>query len=107
MERLNNVEVCSRKATYDTEFEAERAAAIKEHRYGEEMVPYRCGKHYHLTHKQVSKRGKHELPKEYCEVCDSHMRVSHYRTHITRSGHLNRARKLARKQQNEQSNNRL
>jgi hypothetical protein len=90
---VRNSEVCNRKVAYDTAFEAERKAAITEHRFGEEMEAYACGNHYHLTHKKRAERGKHELPKTYCEACDSHMRLSHYRTHITRIGHLNKVRK--------------
>ena len=47
---------CETKKHYDTEFEAQRAAAITEDYLKAEMVPYQCGPHWHITHKDPSKR---------------------------------------------------
>lgn len=44
--------VCDTKVLYDTEFEATIAAA----KHRTEMVIYKCGRHYHLTHANPKKR---------------------------------------------------
>lgn len=58
--------VCDTKILYDTEFEATVMAA-KQHRAN--MVPYQCGRHWHLTHADLEKRrgfgGKHSR----CPFC--------------------------------------
>lgn len=51
--------VCDRKKLYDTEFEANRAAAITETRWGEAMMSYPCGKHWHIAHVEQRLRNKH------------------------------------------------
>lgn len=47
---------CETKKFYDTEFEAEIAASKTEGVTGEEMIPYPCGRHFHITHKDPDKR---------------------------------------------------
>lgn len=56
--------VCKTKKFYDTEFEADRAAAIAEYNLKQGFKSYRCvqGKHYHICHsdpQQWSKRCPH------------------------------------------------
>lgn len=48
--------VCQTKKSYDSEFEAQRAAAITEHRLGEAFAPYQCSRHWHITHVDRQKR---------------------------------------------------
>jgi hypothetical protein len=58
---------CDTKVLYDTEFEAEVAAA--KHRTAMEV--YKCGTHYHLTHADPTKRIGHGNPDRYrrCPHC--------------------------------------
>lgn len=54
--------VCQTKKFYDTEFEANRAAAIAEYNLKQEFRAYRCHTHYHICHsnpKDWSKRCPH------------------------------------------------
>lgn len=54
--------VCETKIRYDTEFEADRMAAIIGHAHNEDMKSYHCGNHYHVCHskpEQWSKRCPH------------------------------------------------
>lgn len=52
---MNEITVCKTKVHYDTEFEATLGANKAEYKYGEEFVPYQCGPHWHITHKDRSK----------------------------------------------------
>ena len=52
---MNEITVCQTKVHYDTEFEAILGANKAEFKYGEEFVPYQCGKHWHITHKDPTK----------------------------------------------------
>lgn len=46
---------CDTKKFYDTEFEANVHAAKTSGFTGHEMVPYRCGTHWHITHADPKK----------------------------------------------------
>lgn len=77
---------CDTKKFYDTEFEAEIAAAKFEGVTGAMMVPYKCGRHFHITHadpdqrrgygiywrcprcKQIIKRGKIKSHRIKCRM---------------------------------------
>lgn len=61
--------VCQTKAHFDIEFEAQRAAAIAEHEYGDEMMAYQCGRHWHITHVDPDKRRGAGHRFEKCEQC--------------------------------------
>lgn len=47
---------CDTKKFYDTEFEAQVAASKTSGFLGEDMVPYQCGRHWHITHSDPTKR---------------------------------------------------
>lgn len=47
--------LCRMKKHYDTEFEAEIAAAKLSYWWKEEYVHYPCGDHYHIAHKDPKK----------------------------------------------------
>lgn len=49
---MEPLSVCETKKFYDTEFEATIAAA----RHNEDMVPYKCRRHWHITHADPTKR---------------------------------------------------
>lgn len=53
---MNEFSVCDTKVYFDTEFEAEISAAKVEAKHGGEFIPYRCGSHWHLTHKNLLER---------------------------------------------------
>jgi hypothetical protein len=83
--------VCNRKRLYDTEFEATVIASRKEKEWGVELKIYPCGKHWHIANKDRRLRNQHikkHGDKSYCDLCDSPMRPKHWKTHITRPGHL-------------------
>lgn len=44
------VTVCQSKKFFDTEWEAQLAATRAEFKFGDEMKPYSCGAHWHITH---------------------------------------------------------
>lgn len=52
--------VCKTKKFYDTEFEALRAAALAEYKFGEEFRAYQCvgQRHYHICHADPQKWSK-------------------------------------------------
>lgn len=64
-----SVSVCQTKMHFDTEFEAQRAAAIAEDKYGEEMMPYQCNWHWHLTHANPDKRRGFGHRYRKCDDC--------------------------------------
>lgn len=59
--------VCDTKVLYDTEFEATVAAA----KHRTDMIPYQCGRHWHLTHADPRKRLGHGGAKKFrrCPSC--------------------------------------
>lgn len=84
--------ICDSKVLYDTEFEAIVRAAKRTKQWGEEMMPYPCGTHWHIAHKDKTLRNKHiRILKDYCEDCGCKMRPTRYMKHITLPGHLKRA----------------
>lgn len=90
-----NVNQCNSKRFYDTEWEADRAANIASYDFQAEMVSYRCGRHWHIANKQRKLRSKvRPFNRTYCEACNTYMRPSRYRTHITLAAHQARARRL-------------
>lgn len=59
---------CRTKKHYDTEFEATVAAAKSEIQFRAEMIPYSCGSHWHISHRDPSERGRYK--KRYlCPHC--------------------------------------
>lgn len=53
---MSEISVCRTKRYFDTEFEATINAAKIEAKWKEEMEPYACGNHWHITHSDPSKR---------------------------------------------------
>lgn len=52
---MSDVSVCQTKRHFDTEFEATLYANKVELHYGEAMMPYKCGPHWHITHADPAK----------------------------------------------------
>lgn len=48
--------VCDTKKLFDSEFEASTVAAKMSASYGTEFETYRCGRHFHITHKNPKLR---------------------------------------------------
>jgi len=55
------VKSCETKKFYDTEFEATIFAAKTAGLLQAEMIPYKCGTHWHITHADPSKRRGHGM----------------------------------------------
>lgn len=60
---------CDTKTLLDNEFAAEVFAAHCEAKYGKEFVPYRCGTHWHISHKDPNKRLGHGKGHWRCPRC--------------------------------------
>lgn len=82
--------VCRSKVFYDGEFAAERAASIAEHKWGEEMVHYQCGRHWHIAHKKPQERNKYPRreKKDWCEACQQIIKPTRYWKHILTGSHI-------------------
>lgn len=79
---------CDVKRFYDTEYEAVIMAAKASGHFGAELVPYKCGTHWHIANKDPTLRSRlRTVNRTYCEACDSFMRAKRYPTHLTRIGH--------------------
>lgn len=91
---MRTEEACNYKKLYDTQFEAERAASITAHKFGEEMTVYECGKHYHLAHVDPSLRNKHIKPPriDWCKTCHVYINPKNYDKHILKVRHLRMAK---------------
>lgn len=76
-----NLKTCDTKVLYDVEFEAEIAAVKKTHQYGEEFKPYRCGKHWHITHRFKAQRKGVGSSYYKCPECQLIMKKSKRRRH--------------------------
>ncbi len=50
------ITTCDTKKFYDTEFEATVFAAKTSWHSGSEFIPYKCGRHWHITHADPTKR---------------------------------------------------
>jgi hypothetical protein len=73
--------VCETKVRHESEFEANRAAAIAEHKWGEEMESYQCGNHWHITHTDLNqRRGTGHFYKR-CPHCKSIFNLKQYQKH--------------------------
>lgn len=82
---------CDVKKMYDTEFEAERAASQTAAFFDSEMVPYKCGSHWHIANKNPALRSKRRsFEKTYCDVCDVYMLKKTYEAHTRKLGHMRR-----------------
>lgn len=82
---------CAVKRYFDTEFEAERKATIQSHRYGVELIPYKCGNHWHLANKRVELRSRYrEDSRSYCRACGVYMKPRQWSKHQTLSSHRNK-----------------
>lgn len=85
---------CDSKRYYDTEFEAELGAAQTSYKYGAEMVPYRCGRHWHIANKNPELRSrKRTFNQTYCKYCDCYMKRGRYDAHLKKRRHQLLARK--------------
>lgn len=84
----NQDDICKSKHFYDTEFEAQRAAAIAGSDFKAGLVPYRCGNHWHIANVRKELRSKYRaFNRSYCKYCDCFMRPSRYNKHITLPAH--------------------
>lgn len=72
---------CQTKVHFDTNFEAERAASITSHRYGDEMMAYRCQQHYHITHVDPDKRLGYGHRFKKCDDCGEVYRLDQAKRH--------------------------
>lgn len=88
--------LCDAKKFYDTEFEAEIAAAKSSHVYEAELVAYKCwyGNHWHVGNVDPTLRSKFRLfNRTYCQPCNQHMKAKTYREHVNKARHLYLERK--------------
>lgn len=77
---------CKGKKLYDSEFEAEVGAAKTSSLFETEMIPYRHGRHWHISNKKKTNRGKH--PKyRWCEFCKTTVKTVNYQKHCRTYGH--------------------
>lgn len=90
------MDVCSTKVAYDGEFAAERAASIAEHRWGEAMTHYRCGRHWHIAHKKKDERNLHprKEKKDWCDACQQAINPVRYWKHVLTGHHKRMEAKL-------------
>lgn len=95
-ERMIDPKVCHSKVFYDGEFTANRAAAIAEHRWGEEMVAYRCGTHWHITHKKKEERNKFPRieKRDWCDACQQPIRPIRWQKHTETGSHKRKQQQL-------------
>jgi hypothetical protein len=89
-DRKKDMNICNTKVLYDTEFEASRAAAIAEYRWGELMTYYPCGKHFHIAHKIKEERNKYPRleKRDYCEACDQSIKPARWVRHTKMAQHI-------------------
>lgn len=87
---MNRQDSCDTKVFYDTEFQATVMAARASARWGEEMMAYKCGSHWHMAHVDTRLRGKHigKPKRDYCEVCQQVINPRNYAKHILKARHL-------------------
>lgn len=87
MERIN---ACDYKKLFDTQFEADRAAALASYKFGTEMVAYQCYKHYHIANANPALRNHHvKKPRvNWCEICKVVLNPKNYDKHILKARHL-------------------
>lgn len=78
---MSEITVCDTKVMYDTHFEAELALARSEYMSGSEMEIYECGRHFHLTTKDRSKRRGVGHKYFKCE-CGKIVKVGHVERHL-------------------------
>lgn len=78
---MNEYTVCQTKVHFDTEFEAERAVAIAEYRFGDELISYACGRHWHITHKDLDRRQGFGHRFKKCENCGEVVKRSEMHKH--------------------------
>jgi hypothetical protein len=89
---------CDVKILYDTEFEAEIAASKSSYALGAEMIHYRCGTHWHVANKEKKNRSKYRKHHQtWCEACNTYMKASRYKGHLTRVGHQRNVYKMEKK----------
>lgn len=91
--------VCNSKVFYDGEFAAQRAAAITEHKWGEEMTHYQCGSHWHIAHKKQEERNRfpRREKNDWCEVCKQPINPMRWWKHILTGSHIRRQQMLEEK----------
>lgn len=78
----DNYTVCHSKRFYDTEFEAQVAAA----HHNVEMRAYRCPgtNHYHLTHVDRTKRVGHGQKIAHCKKCGGYFSARRFGVHSSK-----------------------
>ncbi len=92
-----NTNQCDAKVLYDTEFEAEVASSKVGHKFNTEMVPYKCGSHWHIGNVDTSMRSKNRtFDKMYCDACETYMKKKQWVKHIETWHHQKRERDLNR-----------
>lgn len=73
--------VCETKQHYDTEFEATVQAARASYEHGDEYEPYQCGKHWHITHTDLTKRRGYGHSAWRCPKCKQLMKQTKAKEH--------------------------
>ncbi|MCB1712964.1 MAG: hypothetical protein KDH96_10960, partial [Candidatus Riesia sp.] len=77
------------KKFYDTEFEATIAAARASHDFSAELVPYKCGKHWHIANKDKRLRSKvRPYNRTYCDACETYLKPTRWDAHQRKRGHI-------------------
>lgn len=85
---------CDVKLYFDTEFEATIAASKVSYKYDTEMIPYRCGRHWHLANKDKKLRSRRRgWDQMYCKDCDCYMKRGQWSKHIYKRRHIKLADK--------------
>lgn len=81
--------ICNSKVFYDGEFAAQRAAAIAEHRWGQEFEAYPCGTHWHIAHKDATERNLYPRreKRDWCDACQQVIKPTRYWKHIETGSH--------------------
>jgi hypothetical protein len=93
---MHRQEACNYKQLYDTEFEAQRAAAKMERRVEEQFHHYPCGNHWHIAHTDPTLRNKHvKILKDHCDLCGCNMKPERYMKHLKTQGHQRKEREQA------------
>lgn len=87
-----NISVCKSKKFYDSEWEAQQAAIRAEDRFGDELVPYQCGVHWHLTHKDRAKSRGLGHKFDRCNECGMVMKKVKLKGH--RCGYRSRKKRI-------------
>lgn len=87
---------CETKVMYDSEFQAIVVAARRSADWGADIIPYPCGRHWHIANADPTKRNKHTRPPQHhwCEACQVPMNPKRWKRHILFKRHIKLQKKL-------------